>query len=280
MISPINLLNIARLELGYQEKESNSQLDDKQANAGDGNYTKYARDLWRYKFFNGRKQGAEWCATFVCWCFVTAYGLQDALKLLGLKLGSTAAKVKYLRSFFQKAGRLVSDPEPGDVIFFWPVDRSDPDALAHTGIVEAVDNTYVYTIEGNSNNRVERNKYRLNNVRIAGYGRPAWEEGEERMAALYDARVMTSGGILNIRSEPRVAKTTDIGDIPNGELLQVLEETNDVWAKVSWEGQTGYVQRAFLTKIGNEEQEDEVQISLPRQEAEALLDLLEKALQA
>ena len=44
--------------------------------------------------------------------------------------------------------------------------------------------------------------------------------------ALYDAQVVTSGGILNLRSEPRVAKATDIGDVPNGELLQVLEEMN------------------------------------------------------
>ena len=99
------------------------------------------------------------------------------------------------------------------------------------------------------------------------------------MAALYDARVMTNGGILNIRSEPRVAKATDIGDIPNGELLQVLEETSDVWAKVVLEGQTGYVQRAFLARIGEEETDNEVQISMPRTTAEMLLDLLENALQ-
>lgn len=277
MMDPRKVLTVAAREVGYREKETNEQLDDKQANAGDENFTKYARDLWEHKFFNGRKSGVEWCAVFVCWCFVTAYGLQNALKMLNLKLGSTAAGVRYLRGFFQKAGRLMNEPENGDVIFFWPKDRSDPKVLAHTGIVESFDDTYVYTIEGNTSNSVGRERYRLDSVRIAGYGRPAWEEVGE-MAALYDARVTTSGGILNIRSEPRVAKATDIGDIPNGEMLQVLEETSDVWAKVVWEGQTGYVQRAFLARIGNEETEDEVQISLPRQAAEMLLDLLENAL--
>lgn len=277
-MDPKKVLAVAAGEVGYQEKETNDQLDDKLANAGSGNFTKYARDLWKLRFFNGSKTGVEWCAVFVCWCFMTAYGLQNALKMLNLKLGSTAAGVKYLRQFLQKDGRLMNSPQPGDLIFFWPKDRSDPEALAHVGLVEATDGAYVYTIEGNSNNRVEKRSHRLDNDRIAGYGRPDWNVEDEKMAALYDARVMTSGGILNIRSEPRVAKATDIGDIPNGEMLQVLEETSDVWAKVVYEGQTGYVQRAFLAKIGMEEAEDDVLITLPRQMAEALLDLLENAL--
>ena len=35
------LLSIALAEEGYCEKKSNSNLDDKTANAGNGNYTKY-----------------------------------------------------------------------------------------------------------------------------------------------------------------------------------------------------------------------------------------------
>lgn len=40
------VLSIARQEIGYLEKRSNSQLDSKTANAGSNNYTKYARDLY------------------------------------------------------------------------------------------------------------------------------------------------------------------------------------------------------------------------------------------
>lgn len=39
------LLATARAEIGYIEKDTNAQLDDKTANAGDGNWNKYARDL-------------------------------------------------------------------------------------------------------------------------------------------------------------------------------------------------------------------------------------------
>lgn len=67
-------------------------------------------------------------------------------------------------------------------------------------------------------------------------------------SALYDAKVVTSGGILNIRSAPRTGGT-DIGDIPNGDLLQVLEETNSEWARVFWNGMEGYVKREFISRI-------------------------------
>lgn len=39
------VIAIAAAEIGYKEKKSYSQLDDKAANAGSGNYTKYARDF-------------------------------------------------------------------------------------------------------------------------------------------------------------------------------------------------------------------------------------------
>ena len=38
------LLLTAQAEINYLEKKTNSQLDDKTANAGDNNFTKYARD--------------------------------------------------------------------------------------------------------------------------------------------------------------------------------------------------------------------------------------------
>ena len=48
----------ARAEIGYIEKETNSQLDDKTANPGDSNWNKYARDLDALGIvYNGRKNG-------------------------------------------------------------------------------------------------------------------------------------------------------------------------------------------------------------------------------
>ena len=71
------LLNIALNEVGYLEKASNSQLDDKTANAGTGNFTKYARDMSKYHA-GIYANGYAWCDTFVDWCFVQAFGVQTA----------------------------------------------------------------------------------------------------------------------------------------------------------------------------------------------------------
>lgn len=58
-----DLVALAESEVGYLEKASNAQLDDKTANAGGANYTKYARDLDAIGFYNGKKQGYAWCFT-------------------------------------------------------------------------------------------------------------------------------------------------------------------------------------------------------------------------
>ena len=177
------VIDIALAEVGYLEKETTSQLDDKTANAGDENRTKYARDLDAVNFYNGRKQGVAWCDTFVDWCHWAAYGLEAALKLTCQFLGSAGAGCRYSRSYYKKKGQLFDSPEPGDQVFFWPKDRSDPNKVQHTGLVYAVDDTYVYTVEGNTSGAsgvvwngggVCKKKYKLNYNRLAGFGRPDW----------------------------------------------------------------------------------------------------------
>lgn len=54
------LIATARKEIGYLEKASNSMLEEKTANAGEANYTKYGH--W-YK-----ENGVYWCQQFVSWC--------------------------------------------------------------------------------------------------------------------------------------------------------------------------------------------------------------------
>lgn len=179
------VIQIAEAEIGYLEKKTNAKLDDKTANAGNKNYTKYARDLDALGFYNGRKNGFAWCDIFVDWCFVRAYGLEAALKLTNQPLGKAncGAGCRYSRNYYKKAKRLFDAPQPGDQIFFWPKDAIGGPAVAHTGLVYRVDGTYVYTIEGNTSGAngvvangggVCKKKYRLTYNRIAGYGRPDW----------------------------------------------------------------------------------------------------------
>lgn len=177
------VLDIALAEVGYLEKASKTSLDDKTANAGSANITKYARDLAAVSYFNGNKQGVAWCATFVCWCFYKAYGKAAALKLLcqpSKTKNNTGAGCRYAMNFFKAKGQLHDTPQVGDQIFFYSSDKS---SISHTGLVYKVDGGKVYTVEGNTSSAsgvvanggaVARKSYSLTYGRIAGYGRPAY----------------------------------------------------------------------------------------------------------
>lgn len=168
------VINIALAEEGYREKNSASQLDDKAANAGSKNYTKYARDLDALGFYNGRKQGAAWCDVFVDWCFVQAYGKAAALAMTfqpTKAANNCGAGCRYSRNYYKAKGQLFNDPQPGDQIFFWSADRSQ---VQHTGLVYKVTSSQVFTIEGNASDGVRRKVYSRAYSRLAGFGRPAY----------------------------------------------------------------------------------------------------------
>ena len=180
--TPERVISIATAEVGYLEKKTNSQLDDKTANAGYNNYTKYARDLDAIPdFYNGKKNGYAWCDMFVDWCMIQAFGLEAGQKLLCQPDRSYGAgctmSVNYYKS---KGGFFTKNPKPGDQIFFSGSDGTP----CHTGLVYKVDNLYVYTIEGNTSSTagvvangggVFKKSYAINYNRIYGYGRPDYD---------------------------------------------------------------------------------------------------------
>lgn len=180
---PKKVIEVALAEVGYLEKKTNSNLDDKTANAGDKNYTKYARDLDALGFYNGKKNGVAWCDVFVDWCFVKAYGMEAAAKLTCQTPGKNncGAGCKYSRNYYKNKKQLFDTPKPGDQIFFWPSDAIGGPAVQHTGLVYDVDDKYVYTVEGNTSGAngvvangggVCKKKYNLTYKRLAGFGRP------------------------------------------------------------------------------------------------------------
>lgn len=176
------LIQIALNEVGYTEKASNKNLDDKTANAGSKNYTKYARDLDQtLNFYNGKKNGYAWCDVFADWCFVEAFGVEEAKKLLCQPEKSLGAGCGYSMNYYKNKGQFHTKPAIGDQIFFYNKTKT---GIAHTGIVYDVDDTYVYTVEGNTSpssgvvdngGMVCKKSYALNYDRIAGYGRPNYD---------------------------------------------------------------------------------------------------------
>ena len=126
------LIQIAKNEVGYLEKASNSQLDSKTANAGENNYTKYWRDV------KPSYQGQPWCAGFVSRCFMKAFGQEKAKELLK---HWPYVYCPTLGNLFTKN----ANPKIGDIVIFY---RNG--TFTHTGIVTAVIGDMFYTIEGNT----------------------------------------------------------------------------------------------------------------------------------
>jgi hypothetical protein len=182
MYDPQKVIDIALSEVGYREKASKSKLDDKNANAGVKNYTKFAALMDSIKgWYNGRKQGVAWCAVFVHSCFVRAYGIEAAQRMLYLPNNSSGAGVRWCRIYALRAreywGTKGNVPRPGDQIIFKKLNDPDPNAMQHTGLVRAVDGQRVYTVEGNTSNRVMLKQYLLNDAKIDGYVRPDYGIG-------------------------------------------------------------------------------------------------------
>lgn len=162
------LLKIAAAEIGYKEKETNSQLDNPSENAGDANYTKYARDLAAAGYYQASKQGFAWCDMFVDWCFLQLCGSKAKAEEMICQTGLYGAGCEWSARYYREQGRFyTSDPQPGDQIFF--------NNYAHTGIVEKIVGDVITTIEGNTSNQVARRTYSIGSRSIDGYGRPKYD---------------------------------------------------------------------------------------------------------
>ena len=74
-------------------------------------------------------------------------------------------------------------------------------------------------------------------------------EPHEEPVKLFDARVYSwATPFVNLRSEPRVAKETDIGDIPINVTVPVYEVVGD-WYRISYEGTNGFVMSKYLERL-------------------------------
>ena len=165
-----DIIQIALAEVGYREKVSNASLDDPQANAGGGNWTKYARDLAAAGYYNGNKNGYAWCDVFVDWCFFKAYGPVEGQRVQ-CQTGDLGAACIYSAQYFMMQGRYDHNPKPGDQIFF-----NVNGSIGHTGIVVEVTGSSVVVVEGNSSDRVQKLTYDKGSSRIAGYGHPKYDD--------------------------------------------------------------------------------------------------------
>lgn len=111
--------------------------------------------------YTGGKE-VPWCAGFVSYVICKAGGSCEI---------DLSAKSIYNTAVWNNG--VVTNPQPGDLIGFWR--ESITSWKGHIGIVEKVDDKYVYTIEGNVGKypaKVKRFKYDKNNIpKFVGYVR-------------------------------------------------------------------------------------------------------------
>jgi hypothetical protein len=258
------VISTAEAEVGYLEKKTNSSLDSKTANAGYNNYTKYARDFdSKYPdFYNGKKNGYDWCDMFVDWCFVTAFGVTAALKLLGQPKKSCGAGCPWSADYFKKIGRFYTSPKAGDQIFF----KGSNGKPCHTGLVYKVDSTYVYTIEGNTSSAsgvvanggcVAKKKYAKTSSYIYGYGRPDYGPQPEPTPTLetkgFKKGDNTTGvfAVKNLLILAKKAKIITQGVDNNNVFGEGTEKAvNQVLKKLGYK-QNGIAGNSFIKKLSN-----------------------------
>lgn len=144
------LINIAKNEIGVKENPANS------------NNVKY--NTWYYgKSVSGAAY--PWCAAFVSWCFKSAQGLCP----------KTASCLTMLQ-WFEGKGQIVTDPRPGDIVFFHY--STNNRRTNHVGIVIGVESKIIRTVEGNtsvsSNDNGGSVMERMRNKNIVAYARPKY----------------------------------------------------------------------------------------------------------
>lgn len=211
------LVTIAEAEIGYHEKASNSNLDSKTANIGRGNYTKYSRDLHKAGYYNGNKQGFDWCDQFVDWCFLQLCGNKDKAEYLECQTGNYGAGCGFSMKYYKAAGRFDGNPKVGDQIFFKYT--NDDSTADHTGIVVGLTATMIRTIEGNSGGEVKRKAYRRSDQTIIGYGHPRYDAEPKKTVVKEVKTVDISMPVLRKGSSGNAVKTLQ-------GLLRQLEYVN------------------------------------------------------
>ena len=116
--------------------------------------------FWSWYGFDSH---VAWCACFASWCGDQA-GLIESGKMPKFSLCDDGI------AWFQSKGKWKSrgySPAPGTLIFFdWNGDGTSD----HVGIVEKIEGSTVYTVEGNSSDAVNKRSYDINNGTIMGYG--------------------------------------------------------------------------------------------------------------
>ena len=120
-------LEIATTQVGVEEEPRNSN---------------WGPEIRNYLRAGAILSPAPWCMAFVVWCYRQAGISQNRLP--------TTASCTFLLNWARENGKIVKDPQPGDIFLLL---RKGGHTSFHTGIVRNVSKLWYGTVEGNSNDQ-------------------------------------------------------------------------------------------------------------------------------
>ncbi|MBQ6570133.1 MAG: SH3 domain-containing protein [Clostridia bacterium] len=230
--------NTALKEVGYKE--------------GANNYSKYGEYFGKPNYY--------WCDAFVLWCACMTDKSLYGTAFPKLR-GCTAIMNWYKdrsRFYYASSGY---NPKCGDLIFF---DHSGSGSSSnHMGLVYKADDTYVYTVEGNSSDSVRSKSYKRNNTYIIGYAFPNYSKATNLVTTTTTTTTTTTKtttttpaagtktgtvntSTLNMRSGAGTSYSV-VTTLSKGAVVTILG-TSGSWYKIQTSaGKTGYVSTQYIT---------------------------------
>lgn len=244
-VTAADVINVALPEVGYHEGRS--------PDGSWNNDQKYSDEVPGLEWSDWQ----AWCATFVSWCAMRA-GAAD----LYPRTASCYTGVQW----FKARGRFSEYPAVGAQVFF------GSGGGTHTGLVVDYDETYIYTVEGNTNTNgsaqgdgVYRQKRARRDAYVYGYGYPKFEGGIRSADPAYGAQkpaepkpepkpVVSVAHINAARAKDIPAATghtTYPAEVKLVEAALVAEGfLSKTWADGSWGTKTDEAFNAFRRSIG------------------------------
>ncbi len=181
-----DIVNVAKSQVGYHEGYSSSDYSGYAS--GSGNVTEYGRWYGRQGY---------WCNIFVSWCANVAgvpASIFPKLSGVGNAYYSTMPSVNAECFSFSSGKKL----EAGDLIFSCTCSGSYG-CIDHVGLVTAVDENTIYTVEGNMSDMVKACSYPAStgyssyyHARINYVARPCYEDNSKGAEELTDATASVS----------------------------------------------------------------------------------------
>ena len=195
------IYNYLKKWVGYCEKDRQDEIGfmdnpEKFDSKGKNNFTVFARDF--YLDTGIQVQGGPWCDTFINACFIKVFGKEKAREYLH----GFSAYTPQSANFFKERKLYKKTPVQGALVFF----KNDK-RICHIGFVYKYDDTYIYTIEGNTSNDDKFNinggcvaykKHLRYSQNIDGYGvinymtKSGWQKENENWYYYQNGEIVTN----------------------------------------------------------------------------------------